>query len=67
MGRKIFLLVNTYYNQQTLKRNILILNAENEVLKKRIDDYKKGILIETKARDDLGMIKAGEKIFIIKK
>ncbi len=66
LGRKIFLLVNAYHTEKTLKRDIIILNAENELLKRRIDEYKKGTLIENKARDDLGMIKKGEKIYLIK-
>lgn len=66
-GRKIFLLVNAYHTEKTLKKNIIILEAENELLKKRIDEYKRGTLVEPKARDDLGMIKKGEKIYIIKK
>lgn len=66
-GRKVFLLVSAYHRERTLKKNIVILEAENELLKRRIADYKKGSLIEPKARDDLGMIKKGEKIYIIKK
>ncbi|MEO0094441.1 MAG: septum formation initiator family protein [candidate division WOR-3 bacterium] len=66
IGRKIFLLFNIYSTEQTLKRELIILNAENELLKRRINDYKKGTLIESKARDELGMIRKGEKIYIIK-
>ncbi|MEO0124082.1 MAG: septum formation initiator family protein [candidate division WOR-3 bacterium] len=67
LSRKIFLLASAYHREKILKKNIIILEAENELLKRRIVDYKKGTLIETKARDDLGMIKKGEKIYIIKK
>lgn len=67
LGRKVFLLVSAYHKEKTLKKNIIILDAENELLKRRIADYKKGTLIEPKARDNLGMIKKGEKIYIIKK
>jgi cell division protein FtsB len=42
------------------------MKAENDVLKQRINEYKKGNLIETKAREELGMIKPGEKIYIIR-
>ena len=45
----------------------MILKAENEVLQERIDAYKKGILLEARARDNLGMIKKGEKVYLIKR
>ncbi len=48
-----------------LKKQILILEAESEILQSRINDYKRGILLEVKARDDLGMIKEGEKVYLI--
>jgi len=66
-GRKFFLLIKSHLEEEDLKRRSLILNAENELMQRRIEDYKKGITIEAKARDDLGMIKNGEKIYIIKR
>ncbi len=50
-----------------MKKEILILTAENEVMERRIEEYRKGKTIEAKVRDDLGMIKEGERIYIIKK
>ncbi len=50
-----------------MKKEILILTAENEAMRKRIEEYRKGKTMEAKARDDLGMIKKGERIYIIKK
>lgn len=50
-----------------LKKQILILEAENEMLKNRINEYKRSVLLEVKARDDLGMIKKGEKVYLIPK
>lgn len=66
IGRKLFLLLNANYTEKVLQKNIIILTAENEVLRKRIDDYQKGLLVETRARDELGMIKKGEKVYFIK-
>ena len=50
-----------------LKKQILILEAENEMLKDRINEYKRGVLLEAKARDDLGMMRSGEKIYLVPK
>jgi cell division protein FtsB len=41
------------------------MEVENDALKNRIEEYKRGSVVEAKARDDLGMIKKGEKIYII--
>jgi cell division protein FtsB len=48
-----------------VKKGILILRAENEVLIDRINQYERGTLLEAKARDDLGMIKPGEEIYLV--
>lgn len=66
IGRKLFLLLNANYTERILQKSIIILSAENELLKKRIDDYRRGTLVEARARDDLGMIKKGEKVYFIK-
>ena len=50
----------------TLKKEILILKAKDEVLRDRIGEYKRGNLVEAKARDELGMIKKGEKVYLIR-
>ncbi|MGQ9816443.1 MAG: FtsB family cell division protein [bacterium] len=65
-SRKLFLLLNATYVEKVLQKNIIILSAENEVLKERINEYRKGTLIEARARDDLGMIKKGEKVYFLK-
>lgn len=52
--------------EHRLKKAILILRAENQVLEQRIGEYKKGVVLEARARDDLGMIKKGEQIYLIK-
>ncbi len=67
LGRRIHRYVDSRLEERRLKKEVLILQAENEVLKQRINDYRKGRLIETKAREELGMIKKGEKIYIIRK
>ena len=48
-------------------KEMLILEAEIEVIKSRIKEYRRGNLIEAKARDDLGMIKKDEKVYLIQK
>lgn len=53
--------------ETVLKKQILILEAENEMLKDRINEYKRGVLLEAKARDDLGMMRSGEKIYLVPK
>ncbi|MEO0141828.1 MAG: septum formation initiator family protein [candidate division WOR-3 bacterium] len=67
LGRKSFQLFKAYLEERNLKKEILILTAENEAMRKRIEEYRKGKTMEAKARDDLGMIKKGERIYIIKK
>lgn len=54
------------HEEKSLKREILILKAKNEAIRNRISEYKRGNLLEAKARDDLGMIKKGEKVYLIK-
>lgn len=63
----MYTLVHSRHYETNLKKEILILEAENEVLQNRIEEYKKGNLLEAKARDELGMIKKAEKIYIIQK
>ena len=67
LGRRVYRFGDASLEERRLKKEIVVLQAENEVLKQRINEYKKGNLIETKAREDLGMIKKGEKIFILRK
>ena len=64
LGKKVYRFGDALLEERRLKKDLIILQAENEVLKQRINDYKKGILIETKAREELGMIKKGEKVYI---
>lgn len=58
--------MDAIFDEKNLKKQRVILRAENDVLKQRINEYKKGGLIETRAREDLGMIKKGEKIYLIR-
>jgi len=67
LTRKVYQFSNSKYEMYTLKKDILILEAENEVLENRIGDYKKGKFVEARARDDLGMIREDEMIYIILK
>lgn len=66
LGKRVYKFADALFEEKRLKKDIIILRAENEVLRQRIDEYKKGNLIETKAREDLGMIKEGEKIYLIR-
>ncbi len=60
-------MVKSIHEENMLKKQILILEAENEMLRNRINEYKRGVLLEVKARDDLGMIRKGEKVYLIPK
>jgi len=64
-GKRFYKLIRSIEEEKYLRKGILILEAENEVLGNRIGEYKRGTLIEAKARDDLGMIKKGEKVYLI--
>ena len=66
LGKRLYRFGNAWLEERRLKRSMVIMKAENEVLEQRIHEYKKGNLTETKAREDLGMIKPGEKIYIIR-
>lgn len=66
LGRRVYRFVDAIFDEKNLKKQRVILRAENDVLKQRINEYKKGGLIETRAREDLGMIKKGEKIYLIR-
>ena len=65
-GPRYYRLINSRREEAKLKRSLLILEAEREVVSRRIDEYRKGTILEAKARDDLGMIKKGEKVYLIK-
>jgi cell division protein FtsB len=66
-GRRVYRYVSAVHEEHALQKRILILRAENEVLIDRINQYKRGTLLEAKARDDLGMIKPGEEIYLVPK
>lgn len=65
-GRRAYKLIAAMYEEKSLKREILMLRAKNEAIRNRISEYKRGNLLEAKARDDLGMIKKGEKVYLIR-
>ena len=66
LGKRVYRFADALLEETRLKKDSVILQAENEVLKQRIDEYKKGNLTETKAREELGMIREGEKIYLIR-
>ena len=65
LGKRVSEYLGSVQEEHELRRKIMVLRAENEVLKNRITEYKRGNLIEAKARDELGMIKENEKIYLI--
>ncbi len=65
-SRRAYKLISSIREENNLKKEILILKAKNEVLHNRISEYKRGNLLEAKARDELGMIRKGEKIYLIR-
>jgi len=65
-GRRAYTFIAAVREERSLKKEILILKAKNEVLRNRISEYKRGNLLEAKARDELGMIKKGEKVYLIR-
>jgi len=64
-SRRVYKLVSSIQEENNLKKEIIILKAENEVMQNRINEYKRRNILEAKARDDLGMIKKGEKIYLV--
>ncbi len=65
-SRRAYRLISSIHEVNTLKKEILILKAKDEVLRNRIGEYRRGNLVEAKARDELGMIKKGEKVYLIR-
>ncbi len=65
LGKRVSEYVGSVQEEHELKKKIMILRAENEVLKNRITEYKRGSLIEAKARAELGMIRPNEKVYIV--
>jgi cell division protein FtsB len=66
-GRRVYHFIGAIREEHSLKKGILILRAENEVLVDRINQYKRSNLLEAKARDDLGMIRDSEKVYLVPK
>ncbi len=66
-SRRMYTLIHSLGEETDLKKEIVIIEAENEVMQNRIHEYRRGTLLEAKARDDLGMIKKGEKVYLILK
>jgi len=66
-ARRAYYFINALQEENYLKKSIFITQAENQVIKQRMDDYRKGTILETRARDELGMIKKGEKVYLLKK
>jgi cell division protein FtsB len=64
-GKRVYTYVHRRHAEKQMEREILIRQAENEVLRARINEYKRGTVLEAKARDDLGMIKEGEQVYLV--
>ena len=66
-GRRFYKYLSMRREVSSVQKEIIILEAQIEIIKSRIKEYRRGNLIEVKARDDLGMIKKGEKVYLIQK
>lgn len=66
-GKRVYTYGYLRQAEKKMERKILIRRAENEVLRARINEYKRGSVLEAKARDDLGMIKKGEQVYLVPK
>jgi cell division protein FtsB len=64
-SKRIYKFVSSTRQENSLKREIIILKAESQVIRNRINEYKRGNHLEATARDVLGMIKKGEKIYLV--
>ncbi|RKX70447.1 hypothetical protein DRP53_04970 [candidate division WOR-3 bacterium] len=59
-------LIRDYFRIVALRKEIVVLRAENEALRMRIQRYRSDpLLIENYARDRLGMKRANEKVIYI--
>lgn len=66
-GRRAYQWVMLRRDERQLLRTMTIIKAENYVLEQRILEYQRGVLIEAKARDNLGMIRPGEKVYLLRR
>jgi cell division protein FtsB len=64
-GRRVYILIRSRNEEYTLTKRAVILKAECEALRQRISAYKRGTILEAKARDELGMIKKDEKVYVV--
>jgi len=67
LGKRVYTYGYLRQAEKRMEREILIRQAENEILRDRINEYKRGSVLEAKARDDLGMIKEGEQVYLVPK
>jgi cell division protein FtsB len=67
LGRRVYRYTGAVLEEKKLARTKIVLRAENDMLKMRIDEYRKGVLVETRAREELRMIRKGEKIYMVKR
>ncbi len=67
LGRRVYTFCDAVLEERNLERQRTVLRAENDVMKMRIDEYRQGTLVETKAREELGMIREGEKVYLVRK
>ncbi len=66
-GRRFHKFINMRHEVLNARREVIVLEAELEVIRSRIKEYRRGNLVEAKARDDLGMMRKGEKIYLIQR
>jgi len=67
LGKRVYKFADAVLEEKDLEKNRIVLRAENDILMLRLDEYRKGNLTETRAREDLGMIREGEKVYLLRK
>ena len=67
LGKRVYKFADAVLEEKDLEKNRIVLRAENDILMLRLDEYRKGNLTGTRAREDLGMIREGEKVYLLQK
>lgn len=64
-GRRVYQWTMLRRAERSLMQRMTITRAENYLLEQRLREYERGALVESKARDNLGMIRPGEKVYLL--
>ena len=63
--RTTFEIINSSKRLDTLKGEVLSMEQEKSELEKSIEHKRTDDYVEERARDDLNMVKPGEKVFVV--